>query len=341
MLLRPYIDGIHPYVHRPSPRMLSTPWTLPALCAAYGLPRNLTGGNRIGIIELGGTASASDMEEFCLSVGMPVPNIVYPTSPFPSDPEGANVEIALDQQVAAFVSWWCTGKVPTLVMVWDETGNIYPGVASAAEAGCDVVSISWGAPENEWGKTAAYAMHTAAVDASDKGTAVFAASGDNDYSDGEPGAAHVDCPASCPGVVACSGTTKTTTSEFCWNNGGGEGTGGGYSVFFNRPVWQISVPKLANGRMVGDLAANADPHTGYEIVCGGQKIVVGGTSAVAPFWAALAAAIKAKPGTVEHQFYKNLSCLQRIVVGNNGKWPATVCDGLGVPIGSKVSGMFS
>ena len=36
-----------------------------------------------------------------------------------------------------------------------------------------------------------------------------------------------------------------------------------------------------------DVAADADPATGYRIRVDGQEIVLGGTSAVAPLWAAL------------------------------------------------------
>ena len=36
-----------------------------------------------------------------------------------------------------------------------------------------------------------------------------------------------------------------------------------------------------------DVAGNADPATGYQIYSGGTAQVVGGTSAVAPLWAAL------------------------------------------------------
>ena len=41
------------------------------------------------------------------------------------------------------------------------------------------------------------------------------------------------------------------------------------------------------GRGVPDVAADADPATGYRIRVDGQEIVLGGTSAVAPLWAAL------------------------------------------------------
>ncbi len=36
-----------------------------------------------------------------------------------------------------------------------------------------------------------------------------------------------------------------------------------------------------------DVAGCADPQTGYQVLVDGQSMVVGGTSAVAPLWAAL------------------------------------------------------
>jgi kumamolisin len=321
------------------PRTAPTgPWMLPALCTAYGLPRNLTGGNTIGIIELGGAAHTSDMLLFCNSVGMPIPNMVAVGTPFVPDPGGADVEVALDQQVAAFVNWWCTGKIPTIRTYW--VNDMATGIAMAAHDGCDVCSISWGAPEDAWGKPSLALVNQAAMGANAMGTAVFAASGDSDAGDGESGV-HVDGPASCPAIVGCSGTTKTATSETVWNNSTSEGTGGGYSSFWPMPTWQKGVPKMATGRMVGDLAFNADPNTGYQIVANGRHIVVGGTSASAPCASALAAAVKAKPGKVSHRFYNHPELFNKVMVGTNGRWPGTVCCGLGVPIGAKVAGLFS
>jgi kumamolisin len=277
---------------------------------------------------------------------MPTPTIVNPTSPFPSDPSGANIEVALDMQVAAFVNWWCTGKVSTIEMIWDQTGNIYPGIATAAAAGCDTCSISWGAPENEWSASDATALNAAGWSATASGMAITAASGDNDFGDGESGS-HVDLPAAAPSIIGCSGTTKSSLSEVCWNSGTGEGTGGGFSTIWRRPRWQTGTPRGGNNplkwaRAVGDVSANADPNTGYEIVVGGQQIVVGGTSAVAPLWAGLLAAVKAQPGFCAPQMYANRqACFEPITQGNNGRWPATICNGLGVPTGATISNLLA
>ena len=110
----------------------------------------------------------------------------------------------------------------------------------ATADGCDVCSISWGADEASWGAAAGDAMEQTAAAATAAGMAVFAASGDNDSSDGGPGRANVDLPASAPHVIGCGGTTKPHTGEeTVWNNDPrrttGEGTGGGYSTLFPMP----------------------------------------------------------------------------------------------------------
>jgi kumamolisin len=52
------------------------------------------------------------------------------------------------------------------------------------------------------------------------------------------------------------------------------------------------VPRSINpgqfaGRAIPDVAANADPNTGYLTMSGAQLGIVGGTSASAPLWASL------------------------------------------------------
>ena len=139
-------------------------------------------------------------------------------------------------------------------------------------------------------------MEATATQATQQGCIVFAAAGDNSSGDGDPGA-NVDLPSGCPHVVGCGGTTKTQFSEVVWGNGrpDGEGTGGGYSGVFPAQSWQLGVP-AGPGRMVPDVAANADPNTGYLIVVHGQEVQVGGTSAVAPFYAGLFAAFGKRLG---------------------------------------------
>ncbi len=142
---------------------------------------------------------------------------------------------------------------------------------------------------------------------------------------------------------------KTRTSEIVWNDTpgspSGDGTGGGYSTLFPMPAWQIAdgAPQ-GPGRMVPDVAAVADPSTGYEIYYGGSPQVVGGTSAVAPLYAGLLAAAGRKLGFVTDKLWANRGDFVDVTQGDNGMYRAQVgpdpCTGLGVPVGSKIDALL-
>jgi kumamolisin len=337
------------------------PWKVPNLCSAYKWPAGLAGGGVIAIIELGGGWVMSDMDAYFKSIRQPVPSItdvsVDGTKNSPNQNTGSNsdadVEVALDIQVAGAAYYAATGQPATIRMYWAQ--DIAPAVAKAAQDGCDVCSISWGADENTWGTLNADEMESAAATATDLGMIVFAASGDNNSSDGGNTPANVDCPSSCPHVVGCGGTYKTTSTETVWNDSpgqtSGEGTGGGYSTIFPMETFQIGIPKppsgstYGKGRMVPDVAADADPNTGYNITVHGSNTVVGGTSAVAPLYAGLFAACGKKLGFVTPTLYKNPAAFSDITSGSNGYYSAAAgpdpCTGLGVPIGNKLAPIFT
>jgi kumamolisin len=190
------------------------------------------------------------------------------------------------------------------------------------------------------------------------GVTVCSASGDSGSTDGiGDGRAHVDFTASSPHVLACGGTRLeagdgSISREVVWNAGGGA-TGGGISDVFPLPSWQSSakVPPSANaggrhGRGVPDVAGDADPATGYQVRVDGQDAVFGGTSAVAPLWAALVARINqrlGKPiGFLNPVVYSaaGQSALNDITTGTNGAYNAAkgwdACTGLGSPDGARL-----
>jgi subtilase family serine protease len=256
------------------------------------------------------------------------------------DPKNdADGEVALDIQVAGAAYAVATGKAANIRVYWSQ--DITKAIIAATADGCDVCSISWGADEASWGAAAGDALEQAAIAATSAGMVVFAASGDNDSSDGGPGRANVDLPASAPHVIGCGGTHKPHTGEeTVWNNNPrkttGEGTGGGYSTLFPMPSWQAGAPH-GPGRMVPDMAANADPNTGYEIILYDASTVVGGTSAVAPLCAGLFASFGTKLGFVTPELYLNSACFTDITRGDNGAFRARTgvdpCTGLGSPLG--------
>ena len=336
-------------------------WSVPNLCAAYNWPTGLAGGGVIAIVELGGGWVQSDMDSFFSSIGQPTPSItdvsVDGTTNSPNQSVGSaddpDYEVGLDIQVSGAAYYAATGKAATIRMYWSQ--DIASAVQKATADGCDVCTISWGSDEANWGNTAAEQMESAAAAATAAGMAVFAASGDNDSSDGGPTPANVDCPSSCPHAVGCGGTTKTTTEEVVWNDNpgqtDGEGTGGGYSTIFPVQAFQIGAPPppagstAGKGRMVPDVSADADPNTGYEIVVHGSQTVVGGTSAVSPLYAGLFAAFGTKLGFVTPKLWLNQTAFNDIMVGGNGFYNAASgpdpCTGLGSPIGTRIAALFA
>jgi kumamolisin len=200
-------------------------------------------------------------------------------------------------------------------------------------------------------------LNSACEDAATMGITVLVAAGDDGATDGVTGGAlTVDFPASSPYVVACGGTSlrlsgTTIESETVWNDlSSSEGaTGGGVSESFALPSFQSSanVPKAPNGfvgRGVPDVAGDADPETGYNVVVDGQQSVIGGTSAVAPLWAGLFALINQSLGKnvgyVNSLLYSanEEATFHDITSGNNDGYSAgpgwDACTGLGSPNGA-------
>lgn len=324
-----------------SPAAHDAAWDGRDICAAYGFPEGTApGGAIVDIGELGGAFSMADVEAYCRHNGFPVPTIETIGTPAP-DPGGADVEVALDVQNALAAYSYATGKPAHLRVRFlpNADGSIAQGIADAAADGSDAMSWSWGEDESETGEAGCQAIEAAATDAAAAGMAVFAAAGDNDSGDGGPGA-NVDCPASCPHVTGCGGTTKPKTGEeTVWNSGRGEGTGGGYSAVFPAQAWQVGAHP-GPGRMVPDVAAVADPATGYRIVVAGRWTVVGGTSGAAPLWAGLVAAHGPKSSWVNPPLWASPAACVEITEGNNGQFRAgpypNPCAGIGVPDGAKV-----
>ncbi len=335
---------MHPYFNLPRADASVHAWSVPQVCALYNWPTGLPGRGKIGIVELGGGWVHQDMLAFFSRIHQTPPKItdvsVDGTQNAPGQSD-ADVEVALDIQVAGAGFHEATGQPADITVLWAQ--DIAAAVLKGAELGLDVISISWGADEMMWGRAAALAMDHAALVATGNGTVVLAAAGDNNSGDGSPGA-NVDLPAGCPHVIGCGGTQLTRAGERVWNDGPNEGTGGGFSTIWGLPSWQVGAPN-GPGRMVPDVAANADPNTGYHIVSGGQDLVVGGTSAVAPLYAGLIAACGAKLGFITPKLWSSPVAFYDITIGNNGQFRAGVgadpCTGLGSPHAARIAALLA
>jgi hypothetical protein len=343
-------DVVHPYF-KPSPAGAKS-WKIKDLCAAYDWPHGLHGGGTIAIIELSGGYVRSDIDQYFKETGLEAPQILDVSvddteNSVGAGPSSADMEVTADIQIAGASYAVATGKAATIRIYWSR--DITPAIRRAALDGCDVCCVAWGADEAIWGMSAAQALEQAATEATAAGMIIFAASGDNDSSDGGPAPSNVDLPASAPHVIGCGGTTKTRDSETVWNNDPGKtvgrGTGGGYSRFFApMPPWQAGAPH-GPGRMVPDVAANADPNSGYEIVLRGASEVAGGTSAAAAIYAGLFAAFGSNLGFITPELYLHTACFNDITSGDNGAQRAMVgpdpCSGIGSPIGRRLAALFA
>ncbi len=334
--------------------------TPPAVAAAYGVPAGASAtGVCVALIELGGGFRPADLTAYFAELGVTAPEVVaVPVDGATNAPTGSaggpDGEVMLDIEVVGAIA---TGA--TLAVYF--APNTDQGFADAITAAVQdtarkpaIISISWGEAETDYSQSAIAAFENAFTDAGLVGTTVFVAAGDSGSSDGvNDGLAHVDYPASSPQVVACGGTRlevsgTTIASEVVWNDGSGGGaTGGGVSALFPLPAFQQSagVPVSANpgggaGRGVPDVAGDADPQTGYRVRVDGQDTVVGGTSAVAPLWSALAAFAVAQAGrplgAINATLYATAATgFNDITQGNNGAYSARAgwdpCTGLGSP----------
>jgi kumamolisin len=340
-----------------------TSYTPTAVASAYAFPAGTGEGQCVAIIELGGGYKPADLKKYfgTLKVGTPrviAVSVDHAKNAPTGDPNGADGEVMLDIEVVGAIAPAATIAV---YFAPNTDAGFLDAITSAVHDTThkpSIISISWGGPESSWTEQAMTAMDSAFQDAASMGITVCVASGDNGSSDGASGD-HVDFPASSPHVLACGGTTlqaagDTISSEAVWNDGSdGGATGGGISTVFAVPTWQSGIKatrqnKLValNKRGVPDVAGNADPQTGYQVLIDGTDTVIGGTSAVAPLWAALIARLNQNLGTpvgfLNPALYSNAKVMRDITRGNNGDYEASkgwdACTGLGSPDGSALNG---
>lgn len=371
--MTPYTKrALHPYFHlrdnhevRPYDDSQAVPlippgsWLTPQICDRYGLPNDIMGDGVIGIYEAGGGWIANDIKANCQLMGIPEPSITdisidaTGNDGDPTDP--ASGEVMLDIVGAAGVFSTLTGGKPATIRIyWSQSFSA--AIARAASDGCRVLSFSWGASQAIWkmggiGESLDDVDTAAKLALDNHGMVCLAAAGDNDADDGG-GTLAVDGPACCENFIACGGTSLTSNSETVWNNNpgnpSGEGTGGGYADNsggdFPMPSWQVGVvpeaPQPSMGRMVPDVAWNADPNTGCALVIGGQLTVVGGTSFAAPCWAGLiAASSTGKLPLLTPLFFVDPLNFNTQIDGNNGVYIQPPCPGPCTGMGSPKAGV--
>ena len=276
---------------------------LNAFDAQYGLP----------------SETASSFQKIGQDGGAPPTN----TTPIPTPEEvGWAGEIALDLEAVRGICHTCK-----ILLVEADTSNfddLAVAVNTAVSHGATVVSNSYGGaegsdpggPDDETNPAVQAAFNH-------PGVVITASTGDDGYYDydnffnGDPSSNAPSTPAAFPGVVATAGTTLqlnddgTRAAEVSWNSNGQAGltarfrgeslfaSGGGCSTEFQAPAWQVGTKGWAqtacgDKRLTADVAALADPLTGYDIYDtysapdpGAPWGTYGGTSLSSPLIAAM------------------------------------------------------
>ena len=331
----------------------------------YEFPEGLDGSDQtMAIIELGGGYSPGDLDTYFSSLRIVPPKITAvvidgdPQAPQRQEtgPDDAQVSVAMAGALAP-------GAAYQVYFAPNTDRGLFEAMSAAvyASQAPTAVCVGWGQPESLWTAQARAAVDGVLADAAALGVTVCIAAGDDGSGAGQQdGQAYTYFPASSPHALACGGTslsadpaTGTVFSETVWNDVQGGTTGGGVSDTFAPPLWQagVGVPAHADGGHVGrgvpDVAANADPDTGYGVLVGGREQVYGGTGTAAALWAALvcllAQATGRRFGLLQPLIYPgaiqgvNPPGFRDITTGSNGAYQAgpgwDACTGLGVPVG--------
>jgi kumamolisin len=335
------------------------------IAQAYSFPSGSGQGQTIAILELGGGLRFFDLLQYFRGLGLQVPKIqtigVGGASNAPTgDPTGPDGEVTLDIEVAGAIA---NGANYAMYFAPNSSAGFWQGINAAIHDAANkpsILSISWGGPEPTWSRAEMYSITEAFQAAALMGISVFVAAGDSGSTDGVSASSlNVDFPASSPWATACGGTSlymgAGAPPEKVWNDGDAGGSGGGISAVFTVPSFQTGMMYQSaplSGRGLPDVAGCADPNTGYKVRIDGVDEVFGGTSAVAPLWAALTALLNQSIGMplgfLNPLLYRtNLKrALNDITIGDNntthlaGNYNATVgwdpCSGFGSPNGAAI-----
>ncbi|WAH35996.1 S53 family peptidase [Alicyclobacillus dauci] len=310
---------------------------------AYHFPINYQGsGQTIGILEFSNGYRLRDAKAFWNMHGITPPTVEFVSVDGTRNDQGRqpqDEEASLDLQ-------WAGALAPQakLVVYEANAGDTYAQFAQAmirtltfilndTQRKPSVLSISYGDAEESFSPNDLQRIARVIQKLDNTGITVCVASGDqgayglHDLSGSRR--RHVDAPASVPNAIAVGGThLNASGGERAWTYYGpqnGGATGGGYSSLFAKPTWQKALPGVM--RALPDIAFNADPASGYQIVFQGDTAVVGGTSVSCPVFAAIVAlanearAFNGKPpvANLGQILYSNTNLIpfRDVIQGNN------------------------
>ena len=345
----------HKYVssRKKSTSIKQTGYTPVEIAKAYDFPTRAKGkGQTIGIIELSGRYDPGDFAIFFKKLNLKLPKIIYRGTSKDGSQELSNAEVTLDTEVIGAIL-----PEATIVLYFAHTIiDALKEIIRDEENNPDVISISWAGNESDYSQFDLDELNNLIFEASLLGITIVSAAGDHGaYNNGNNPV--VQLPASNPFCLACGGTTieiekGQITSEVAWNEyEGAVATGGGFSTLFPLPEYQNNAilrypfqKYLTRG--VPDVSANASMAHGYKSFFEGKDVIIGGTSASTPLWAALIATLnqrlKYRMGFVNKLLYElaGEDCFRQITSGNNQLYQSTEywspCCGLGSPHGDNL-----
>lgn len=273
---------------------------------------------------------AKDLSAFSTAFGLPVANLeIHKMASIISANSGWGLEIALDVQ-------WAHAIAPgAKILLVEARSNSFSDLLSAvnyARNRADVVAISMSWGGSEFSSQTAYNSYFT----SQYGATFFASSGD--------AGGVISWPSSSANVVSVGGTTLTLSgnvyTETAWS-----GSGGGVSMYEPKPSYQNSL--AGSYRATPDVSYDADPNTGfpvYDTYGYSGWLVVGGTSAGAPQWAAIQAIGKTASNYNFYNIYNSQTLysadFRDITSGQSGSYLAGPSYDLTTGIGSPLTTNF-
>ena len=235
--------------------------------------------------------------------------------------------------------------------------RVLDDLQSGAQPNLHQVTMSYGAGEiSDETQDDIDSVHQTYTAIAAYGVSLFASAGDEGAYGNDEGRVEAEYPATDPLVTAVGGTSlilnssDVITHETGWSpssdQGAHDSSGGGISIYFARPSWQVGTGVNLNAmRQIPDVSLVGDPDTGCFVFFHGKSEQDGGTSLSTPIWAGLCALInqnRANNGLspmsgFNAAIYPQLgtSAFHDITVGNNVIYNCTVgydlVTGLGTP----------
>jgi uncharacterized protein (TIGR03437 family) len=286
------------------------------LVRIYDLIRTGVGGEGIAVV--GQSAiDLSDIQQFRSTFLLPAGD---PQTILVGDDPGIDSTGALQEADSDLE--WAGGVSPNSPLLYVYAKDVFDATQQAIDQNlAPVLSFSYGVCEVNVSPAHATALRDLAQQANAQGITWIAGSGDAGAAGCDAGSypatqgLSVSLPASLPEVTGVGGTefnegpggnwfsnnfsdfssASQYLPEVAWNDTtqalGLRASGGGASVLYPKPSWQIGQGVPDNGaRNVPDLAFTASPnHDPYIVFSGGKKYAAGGTSLAAPVFAGILA----------------------------------------------------